>query len=58
MMMMNSLTLMQEQVRKFLAAELLPHVDQYNEDGTFPDKAYRAYFKAGSAPRSFRKSGR
>ncbi|MBI3555548.1 MAG: acyl-CoA/acyl-ACP dehydrogenase [Deltaproteobacteria bacterium] len=45
--MTEKLTLVQEQVRKFLAAELLPIVDQINEDGIFPEKVYRNFFKAG-----------
>ncbi len=40
-------SLIQEQVRKFLAAELLPIVDQINEDGVFPEKVFRSFFKAG-----------
>ncbi|MEW6056410.1 MAG: acyl-CoA dehydrogenase family protein [Bdellovibrionota bacterium] len=42
-----TLTLTQEQVRKFLKTELVPVVDQMNEDGTFPEKAFRSFFKAG-----------
>ena len=45
--MSEKLSLIQEQVRKFLAAELLPIVDQINEDGVFPEKVYRNFFKAG-----------
>ncbi|MBI3543227.1 MAG: acyl-CoA/acyl-ACP dehydrogenase [Deltaproteobacteria bacterium] len=44
---MTSQNMMQEHVRKFLAAELLPNVDQLNEDGVFPEKVFRSYFKAG-----------
>lgn len=39
--------LIQKSVRKFLQTELLPLVDQYNEDGIFPEQAFRDFFKAG-----------
>jgi alkylation response protein AidB-like acyl-CoA dehydrogenase len=40
-------SIVQEQVRKFLQAELAPIADQINEDGVFPEKVFRAFFKAG-----------
>lgn len=39
--------LIQKSVRKFLQTELLPTVDQCNEEGVFQEKAFRDFFKAG-----------
>ncbi len=38
--------LYREQVRRFFAAELMPHIDQWEEEGVIPRELYR---KAGSA---------
>jgi len=38
--------LYREQVRRFFAAELMPHIDQWEEEGMIPRELYR---KAGSA---------
>src|SRR4051812_48992782 len=39
--------IMQEGVRKFLKEKLLPISDQINEEGTFPERVFREFFKAG-----------
>lgn len=39
--------LVQKSVRKFLQTELLPNVDQCNEEGIFQEKAFRDFFKTG-----------
>ena len=44
---MSDRSLLQASVRKFLQTELLPHVDEFNETGTFPEQAFREFFKVG-----------
>jgi len=44
---MSMSTLVQTEVRKFLRHELVPVVDDLNERGEFPEKIFRAFFKAG-----------
>lgn len=39
--------IIQEQVRKFFQAELAADLDRMNEEGIFPEKAFRNFFKAG-----------
>ena len=38
---------MQKEVRKFLQTRLAPIADEINETGTFPEKIFREFFKAG-----------
>ena len=45
--MSSDKSLIQDSVRKFLQSELLPQVEEFNEEGTFPEQAFRGFFKAG-----------
>ena len=40
-------SLLQQNVKAFLNTKLAPYSDQYNEDGIFPEKQFREFFRAG-----------
>ena len=49
--MTEDLVLLEEQARRFLASELVPHIDKWTEDGIMERSAWDKLGQAGSAVR-------
>ena len=60
--MTEDLVLLEEQARRFLAAELVPHVEKWTEDGIMERSAWDKLGQAGllcaGIPEEYRRRGR